>query len=79
MGGLTRINLQEIFYGAGVCAESCPSTMAYFFEVIVLWCHEAYRRRLCTKSTADTREFCDVACVFPQLSGGPASSIRWSI
>ena len=39
---------------------------------------QSLRRRLYTKSTADIREFCDVACVFPQLSGGPASSTSWS-
>ena len=79
MGGPIRINIQEIFYGTAVCAERCPSMMAYSFEVIVLWCPEAYRRRHCTKFTADTREFCDVASVFSQLFGGPASSTWWIV
>ena len=72
MGSPTKMNLQEIFYVTSMCEESFPSMMTYSFKVIVLWCHEAYSRRHCTKSTADTREFCDVVCVFLQLSGGLA-------
>ena len=47
------------FYGTGMCEKSFPSIMIYSFVVIVLWCHEAYSRRHCTKSTADNREFYD--------------------
>lgn len=39
MGGQTRINLQEIFYGNGMCKKSFPYMMTYSFEVIILWCH----------------------------------------